>query len=174
MTLFFAFGLWQAALTAVCEHGQLDEPFEIFRRCHTACDLILDPYVDFEEKFRWLCEMNSFADNRVFKKAKDNKVMCECPENPWRRFRETVTHYEKSRECFSTMQDLPTEIYYEYKTYLTIIVAVIFLFVIALVYYYNDLKKSSKKANEEQERLPEELYEKEMFHNIQETNYTLN
>ena len=200
MILFSTFGLWQTASTAVCENRKLDDSPENSRRYHTASDLFPDPYVDFEEKFRWSCEMNSFAGDRVFQETENVKVTWGCPEISWRRnkhcdykrrfgedkdrswaifervsrFSKTVTHYERSRECFSTIQDLPMELYYEYKTYLTITVAIIFLVVIALVDCIrenNNLRKSLKKAIEEQERLREELPERKMFHNIQETNY---
>ena len=202
MTLFFAFGLWQAASTVVCKHRKLDETSEILRRYHAAVGQFLDPYVDFEENLRWLCEMNSFANDRIFQETEDDKVTCGCPENPCRRnqryneqrfgenkdrrwaiyeresrFGETATHYEKSRECISTMQVLLMEIYYVHKTYLTIIAAVIFLVIITFVYCAhekNNLKESLKKAIEEQKRLRKKLSEKEMFHNIQETSYELN
>ena len=61
----------------------------------------------------------------------------------------------------------------ENKTYLAVAVVLVFLggVVIFCVRENNDLKKDLKEAIAERERLREELSEREMFHNIQETNY---
>ena len=176
------FVLWETATIFCSEQRKLDELSKTFRRYLTAINTFLDPYVDFEDKCRWLHEINFLADDRVFQgtePTEDGKVVRGYPLDCRRaiyervsRYTKTVRHYKKSRECISTMQDLLMEMYCEYKTYLAIIVAVIFFVIIALVSYIcenNNLKKCLKKAIEEQKTLREKLSESEMFHNIQET-----
>ena len=61
----------------------------------------------------------------------------------------------------------------EYKTYLAIVVALVIPVVVAVFYVCqnNDLKKSLKETIAEGKILQEELSERDMFHNISETNY---
>ena len=61
----------------------------------------------------------------------------------------------------------------EYKTYLAIVVALAIPVVVSVFYVRENkhLRKSLKETIAEGERLREELSEREMFHNIQETNY---
>ena len=76
--------------------------------------------------------------------------------------------------CWQMKDEIRNRKESEYKKYLAIVAAVIFLVFSGLVYYVcenNDLRKSLKEAITERERLREKLLsERERFHNIQETN----
>ena len=229
--VLFALVLWQTVSIA-CGRRKLDEPSEIFRRYEAALDSFRDPYFDFQDEFRWLCEMNSLMYDRAFQESENGKVVRGCSQNSCRKNQhyerrfcegedcrwviheqvrkngEKMGNYEAIKECFAAMLDSVQKMdcckekainhqscmkvkkfkgfeemademrngkESEYKTYLVIVLAVIFL-VLALVYYVrenNDLKRSLKEATAQCERMREELSKRDLFHNIQETNHKL-
>ena len=233
--VLFVLVLWQKTSTAdVGKQRKMNDSSEIYHTYHTAVQIFFGGYVDFEE-FRLLGETNLFTHGKVFQRSENGKVLCVCPENPWRRNQRSdderrfgededcgwviyqqvrkngvkMENYEAGKKCFAPMQDLAIEIHYwkekavncstfmkmkvdevdncwrmademqnrkesDYKTYLTIVVAVIHLVFLAFVFHVlrenNDLRKSLEEATAERERLREELLsERERFHNIQET-----
>ena len=77
--------------------------------------------------------------------------------------------YDEVDYCWQLADEMRNRKESNYKTYLAIVIFLVFLALVFYVRENNDLRKSLKEATAESERLREELLiEREKFHNIQE------